>query len=291
MTVLEKWDDFEDGVRRVILEQLDGMTKASADDVEVVHGLRVACKKIRAWLRLLRHALGDDAFNYENRIFRDLARRLSAQRDADVLHESVEALRAAFPDDAHADDISAVRNALPETRKEAEDLATVVEGVKAAVIKARQRIAELPLERGGRGKPLKRAYRASCRREKKARRAARQACTPDNLHEWRKQVKALDYQLQLVRDVWPKRIGRLNERLKALAKTLGYHHDLAVLEERLLASHAPLPPRRLQSIRKLIHRRLKAEGGKAVRQGQTKCRVRCAGLTRRLAKRWKRWAS
>lgn len=291
MTVLEKWDEFEDGVRRVILEQLDEMAKASADDVEVVHDMRVAFKKVRAWLRLLRHALGDDAFSHENRTFRDLARRLSAQRDADVLHESVESLRAAFPDDAHADDISAVRNALPEPRKGGEDLPTVLDSVKAAVAEARQRISELPLERGGRGKPLKKAYRVSCRREKKARRLARRECTPDNLHEWRKQVKALDYQFQLVRDVWPKRIERLDERLKALAKTLGYHHDLAVLEERLLASHTPLPPRRLRSIRKLIHRRLEVEGRKAVRQGQTKARVQCARLTRGLAKRWKRWAN
>ena len=290
MTVLERWDDFEDGVRRVILEQLDMMGSASANDADLVHDLRVACKKIRAWMRLLRDAVGDDAFKFENRIFRDLARRLSAQRDADVLRESVESLRAAFPDDAHADDISAARNALPGPHKESEDLATVLDAVKATVTEARRRIAELPLKRVGRAKPLKQAYRASCRREKTARRAARREPTPDTLHEWRKQVKALHYQLQLVRDVWPKRVGRLDARLKGLAKTLGHHHDLAVLEAQLLASHMPLAPQRLQSIRKLIHHRLEAEGSKAVRQGRRVSRAPCADFAKGLALRWKTWA-
>jgi CHAD domain-containing protein len=289
MTVLEKWDDFEDGVRRVILEQLDEMRGASKDEANVVHDLRLACKKIRAWLRLLRDALGNDAFAHENRIFRDLARRLSAQRDADVLHESVESLRAAFPGEAHADDIFAARNALPGASEDNHDLAGVLAEVGAIVEDARQRIAELPLQRGGRVKPLKRAYRKSCRREKTARRAARQEKTPDSLHEWRKQVKALYYQIQLVRDVWPRRVGRLDARLKNLAKVLGDHHDLAVLDEQLLARHMPLPPQRLQSIRKLIHHRLEMAGRKAIRRGHKLSQRPCAELVTGLGRRWKTW--
>ncbi|MBP2161417.1 MULTISPECIES: CHAD domain-containing protein [Asticcacaulis] len=289
MTVLEKWDDFEDGVRRVILEQLDDMDRASVDDAGLVHALRLSCKKIRAWLRLLRDALGDEAFKSENRIFRDLSRRLSVQRDADVLHESVESLRDAFPGEAHAGDISAARSALPDVTPENGNIASVLADVAVIAADARQRIAELPLERRDRKAALKQAYRKSCRREKKARRAARDL-TADNLHEWRKQVKALYYQIQLVRDVWPKRIRRLGARLKTLAKTLGHHHDLAVLEEQLLASHMPLPPQRLQSIRKLIHHRLEAEGNKAVRQGRKVSRASCGNFTKGLARRWKTWA-
>jgi CHAD domain-containing protein len=290
MTVLEKWDDFEDGVRRVILEHLDEMNEASADDPEVVHDLRVACKKIRAWLRLLRDALGKDAFQHENRTFRDLARRLSAQRDADVLRESIESLREAFPDEAHDGDLSAARNALPGVVQKQEDLASVLGDVAAIVSEARRRIAELPLQRGSQGRPMKQAYGKSCRREKAARRAARREATPDNLHEWRKQVKALHYQVQLVRDVWPKRVGRLEARLKTLAKTLGDHHDLAVLEEQLLASHMPLPPQRLQSIRKLIHHRLETAGRKAVRQGRKLSDKTSSGFAAPLARRWKTWS-
>lgn len=289
MTVLETWDSFEDGVRRVILEQLDEMNRASVGDADVVHGLRLSCKKIRAWLRLLRDALGDEAFKAENRVFRDLARRLSAQRDADVLHESVEALRDAFPGEAHAGDISAARSALPEVTRESGSVLAMLADVAAVVADARQRIAELPLRRGGRSKSLKQAYRKSCRREKAARRAARNLAS-DQLHEWRKDVKALRYQLQLVRNVWPKRVGRLETRLKTLAKTLGRHHDLAVLEEQLLASHMPLPPQRLISIRKLIHHRLELAGRKAVRQGRKLAGKRCANLGGGLGRRWKTWA-
>jgi CHAD domain-containing protein len=148
MAVLERWDDFEDGVRRVILEQLDTMGSASANDADLVHDLRLSCKKIRAWLRLLRDALGDDAFKSENRTFRDLARRLSAQRDADVLHESIDSLRDAFQGEAHDDDISAARNALPGVKPQS-DFAAVLAEVSVIVMDARRRIAELPLERGG----------------------------------------------------------------------------------------------------------------------------------------------
>jgi hypothetical protein len=103
-------------------------------------------------------------------------------------------------------------------------------------------------------------------------------------------VKVLHYQLQLVRDVWPKRVRRLDSRLKALAKTLGHHHDLAVLEAQLLASHMPFAPQRLQSIRKLIHHRLETEGTKAVHQGLKVSRARCHDFVKGLARRWKTWA-
>lgn len=289
MTKLERWDTFEDGVRRLILEQLDEMGRMPDSSEDAVHDLRVGCKKIRAWLRLLRDTLGDEAYEFENRTFRDMARRLSGQRDAEVLHESVEALREAFPDDTHADDITAARNALPRSEGEGGDSAVIMTDITGQIAEARQRISERALNRGGAVRPLKQAFRRSCRQEKKARRTARRTPVAENLHEWRKRVKALHYQLKLVHDVWPKRIEAMDAALRTLAKSLGRHHDLAVLEEQLLASHVPLPPQRLQSIRRLIHHQLEAAGRKAIRQGQGLSRHTCAPFVRRLGKRWRKW--
>lgn len=290
MTKLGQWDTFEDGVRRIILEQLDQMRRAPDSSEDMVHELRVGCKKIRAWLRLLRDSLGDEAFRHENRTFRDLSRRLSAQRDADVLHESIAALHRAFPGEAHAADISAARNALPDGNKDSGDPAAILSEISGVIAEARARISELPLTRGGRSRPLKQAYRTSCRREKAARRMARRKPGPETLHEWRKHVKALYYQLQLASDIWPKRIRKLDKILKDLARTLGHHHDLAVLEDRLLASHMPMPPQRLRSIRKLIHHQLERAGRKALRQGRSLSGRTGAGFVRRLGRRWKQWA-
>ncbi len=62
-------------------------------------------------------------------------------------------------------------------------------------------------------------------------------CAPtrrdDRLHEWRKSVKYLWYQMQLLHDAAPSVLGPLVDRLDLLAEALGDDHDLTVLVELL----------------------------------------------------------
>jgi CHAD domain-containing protein len=59
----------------------------------------------------------------------------------------------------------------------------------------------------------------------------------EHLHEWRKQVKYLWHQLQILEPLQPGRIGKLAARCHKLADHLGDDHDLVVLRHKI-ESHA-----------------------------------------------------
>jgi CHAD domain-containing protein len=60
-------------------------------------------------------------------------------------------------------------------------------------------------------------------------RRVRAGAGAETVHEWRKRVKDLWYQLRLVRKAWPDQLDPLAEDAHALADQLGDHHDLTVL--------------------------------------------------------------
>ena len=52
-----------------------------------------------------------------------------------------------------------------------------------------------------------------------------------NLHEWRKRVKDLWYQVCVLRPIYPEHMDALAAQLKALSEYLGDDHDLVMLRE------------------------------------------------------------
>ncbi len=77
------------------------------------------------------------------------------------------------------------------------------------------------------GPGLQRTYR---RRRKRLRDVEGNA-TVTNLHEWRKRVKDLWYQLRLIRRAEPELFGHLVRDADDLADHLGVDHDLALLRD------------------------------------------------------------
>src|SRR3954471_12662774 len=76
--------------RLVRLVSSEGGRSAARRD-ETVHEVRKSLKRLRALLRLLRHALGPDEYRRENRALRDTARPLGEVRDAKVFVGAIEA--------------------------------------------------------------------------------------------------------------------------------------------------------------------------------------------------------
>ncbi len=74
-------------------------------------------------------------------------------------------------------------------------------------------------------KGLKRVYK----RGRSAFELARIERTTENLHEWRKQVKYLWYQVCVLNPMWPKPLDILADELSTLADHLSEDHDLALL--------------------------------------------------------------
>ena len=57
--------------------------------------------------------------------------------------------------------------------------------------------------------------------------------TVEQLHEWRKQTKYLRYHLEMLRPIWPERLGELAGEADHMGELLGDDHDLAVLSQML----------------------------------------------------------
>src|SRR5215510_15173660 len=105
-------------VQCLLCHHLDQALKALQDNQPLsdaaVHSARKQLKKARADLRLLRKALGPQRYAYENMAIRDVARPLTAVRDARVLMDTLERLVEHGGAQAHAVDLDQVRRALRE---------------------------------------------------------------------------------------------------------------------------------------------------------------------------------
>jgi CHAD domain-containing protein len=100
----------------------------------------------------------------------------------------------------------------------------------AELAEGRARIDGLPLNGDGWdliGPGLHRSYR----RGRKRLRAVEERGTVANMHELRKRVKDLTYQLRLIRDADKHLIGQLADHAHDLSDHLGDDHDLALLRD------------------------------------------------------------
>jgi CHAD domain-containing protein len=214
------------------LETLDG--KTLSDDA--VHSARKELKKARATLRLLRDALGDEVYKRENAALRDAARPLSEVRDAKVLLDTLDRVVRRYGAPARALPLDGFRQAL--RREYAAIRGRILERPDAlrpqrdALRRIFERSARWPVGKHGWsviGAGLKRVYRQG----RKAFATSQAVPSPENLHEWRKQVKYLWHALQVLEPLRPRVIGKRADRTHTLADYLGNHHDLSVLRNKV----------------------------------------------------------
>jgi CHAD domain-containing protein len=217
--------------------------QSAEDPAPCVHGARKDLKKLRSALRLLRHELGDDLYRAESSRYRDAGRLLSRSRDAEVKVEALEAICERYAGRLPA---GAADEWLEQLRRERDRAVEAARGEDSAglaqalelVEAGGERIDEWPLEsedwelfEAGIG----RAYR---RGRKRMRRAAADP-SAEHIHEWRKRVKDLWYQLRILDQAIPEPLADRVEVLDRLASALGDHHDLAVLRDDLLVRDLP----------------------------------------------------
>ncbi len=251
-------------VRRIIrkqtekaLEALGGNGRALSD--EAVHDTRKRLKKVRAALRLVRKALGARTFDRENAAFRDAARPLTEVRDAKILVETLDKLAKQFEGQVKKRPLDGVRRALRDYQKEVRRTVlgdgSVVGSVRQSQEEALARVEKWAL--GGRGwsvlgDGLRRVYRGG----RQALAAAEADPSVENLHEWRKQVKYLWHQLEILQPLWGAVLEELADQAHALGDLLGDDHDLAVLRDKLEGEPERFPDRAgVEALVALIDRR------------------------------------
>lgn len=263
-------------------------TGAADDAPKAVHDTRKDLKKLRSLLRLVRAGLGEQRYRAENARYRDAARELAGARDAEVKLATLADLRRRYPGEMPA--AAALQRALEDERKEvAADggsldsrIARAAEAIEAGAGDIDDWDIEgdgFPVIRPG----LERAYRNG----RRGLRAVRADPTDEAVHEWRKRVKDLWYDLRLLRDSWPAALKAAAAEASELADLLGDHNDLAVLMDDA-REKAPDGPE-VEAIAMLARRRQQELLDEALPIGDRLYAEKPDEFTRRLERYWETW--
>ena len=221
-------------VRRILLDWIAAaaaiLARKKVTDADI-HDARKQLKKARAALRLLRGSIGEIAYRRENAALRDVARPLGVARDSRVLIAALDGL-------ATPDKLARFRRILRQEQTQSRRALTRAVVMKQrtalrAVIKRSERWRLQGEDWAVIGDGLTRSYR----RGRKQLATLEDSRDAEQLHDWRKQVKYLWHQLQVLQPLRPGKIGKLATRCHQLADALGDDHDLAVLRQKI-ESHA-----------------------------------------------------
>lgn len=293
--MIEPGERMQREVRRVAAERLDGAIEhldrvvsdpEHADLETAVHEARKRCKATRGLARLVKPALGDD-FRSFDRTVRDAAGHLSVLRDAHAVLNTLDALLDGRPDD---DILRAVRDRQAAISTQAAQAAVTADDgriptARAMLAEARTASRAWTIPRGF--DTIEAGLAATYRQGRSGLRRVRADPTDRRVHEWRKAVKYLWYQVQLVHDASPSILGPLEDRLDRLADTLGDDHDLAVLVE-LLDEHPDhvATPSEAAHVGALARRRQQELRDHALRSGATIYAEPDDAFVRRIARYW-----
>jgi len=233
------------GLRRILRERIDEtidhLVRAEAAPESAVHEVRKNIKRIRAALRLARFGLGEAAYSTENYRFRDLGRKLAAARDATVLRET---LRSILLDSEHSvEEVGPIEVGLfgpppdPSAGFSLLPSAELIADFRAAG----ERVAQMEMDAGSGDFVYNGLADTAARARRRYREAYEHPETAEKFHEWRKQVKYLWHQFEILSGTPGSDGVVLAEDLEHLSGQLGLAHDAAILYDWLITK-APETP-------------------------------------------------
>jgi len=279
--------------RRLSRERLD---KALAhlrkcDRLEAVHSVRKEIKKVRAALGLVGERMDGRVFRKYSKTLRAAARQLRDPRDAHVRLRTLERLVARFKGRLLTHPFPGIKkflrqNCLNQTREFLKGKAP--SSVDRMLRKINRRAADLKVKTDGWAaiQPgLKQSYQ--CGREALA--AARRETSPENLHEWRKQVQNLWHQLRLLCPVRPDTLRVAVGDLKTLSQQLGDDHDLVMLSQFAASRCTRKYPVEVKLLNELIERRQRELRAAAFSLGSRFYAEKPAAFCQRLENYWHAW--
>jgi CHAD domain-containing protein len=171
-------------------------------------------------------------YRRENMAFRDAARPLSEVRDAKILVETLDKIAKTNGRAPRRQPFAGMRrellrnqNGVREKVLDHDEAFTIVDSVMKDALERLDDWVDVHDGWSSVGEGVQRVYR----RGRRAWAVAREKPTVEHLHEWRKQVKYLRHQLELLRPMKASILGPLAERAEELGDVLGDDHDLAML--------------------------------------------------------------
>lgn len=261
------------GLRRITVEQFDKSLELleGSDDLDrAVHETRKSIKRLRATLRLVVGEIGTKVYSAENALLRDTSRLLAPIRDGWVMVAAVGGIREEFGAHLAPGALSRLEESLVERhermRRRALDDDMLFPTVVTTLRAARSRYAAWPVE--GLELPGRRAIRDRFAAIEPGLRKtyARGRDEMDHavrhphevhFHEWRKRVKYLRHQIEILEPLWPEVMDAHATALDRLGELLGDEHDLAVLIQLLsdVPTLCPDPTERAMVAALAQHRR------------------------------------
>lgn len=207
-----------------VIDELSG--RRSADNATAVHEARKDLKRTRSLVRLLRAGVPKKRYRRESAALREVARSLGARREAAAMVETLDRLHARFAGQVPAATFDRLREALvariPTGEEETSAAVEELRRIDARVAKGALDVQERAALVAG----ISRTYE----RGRSAFATADAEPTAELLHEWRKRVKDLWYQQELLGDAWPELLDVQAKEAKALSQVLGDDHDLSELD-------------------------------------------------------------
>jgi CHAD domain-containing protein len=222
------------GVRRVAAEQLANAAARLQDDSDPktsVHEARKSLKRTRALLRLVRPGLGEARFRDLNMRLRDVARKLSAARDRDVVRALLLSLKDAKPSIAKAaarlvailDSTSVNGSEASPPQRNFPEAVREIEAIRGETMEVELDPANFEAVVAG----LIKSHRAGCRALARALEAPTEE---EPLHDLRKSAQAYWRQMLLIQQAWPEACRARGAAAKRVADLLGRDHDVALLD-------------------------------------------------------------
>jgi CHAD domain-containing protein len=214
---------------------LDAMPAAQAGDMRSVHQARVATRRLREALPVLRTSLNDHALGRAERQVRKMTRALGPVRELDVALAHLDELAAHNLVSARA--LSRLRQTIARERfaRRRELLDAITPG---KMERLRQRLGRAG-EAGGEAPPpaaaLDEAHAQVVRRAERLAAAVEHAgglYLPDRLHAVRIAAKKLRYALEIERELRKSKSTSRVTQLKRLQDLLGRIHDHEILIDR-----------------------------------------------------------
>jgi len=211
-----------------IVSTARGTARHVASEPEVaLHDFRKSVRRARALVSLLLPALGRTAASGLAGELRGAFRATGALRDADIL---IATLQTVASDDPARPDFE---RALAQ--EQSRDGSRAAEALAAGnrVLRPLPDVLRVTLPQAFSMDDLARGLARSCRRVRST--LAEAAATGSNadFHEWRKRVKELRYQIELLASSGSRELKRREKALAALAEELGKVTDLIVLQAAL----------------------------------------------------------
>ncbi len=221
------------------------MKSAPVPDDTAIHDIRVLMKRSRAVMKLLAPFITEETYNREYLIFRDSGRALTDFRESAVHRKTLKLLKKRHPLlFASLSENERINNLLKRTLNGTETVAGTPHGSLTEIIailnKSAYRIRFLTLHDPGAEAlfgELEKSYKIVCSDYIECRNAPRQR----RLHQLRKRLKDLLYQLYFFRPFNPAMVKVFERRVEGLAQNLGLYNDLTQLLKEIGYNEPDMP--------------------------------------------------